>query len=154
MVELWIESVKNRWEVLNHKTNVGSLEWNQNFATSLRIKAMWIGPTLTKLFQDTHKKDRQETNCSFWPFLFYAKRNKQKKTKRKIGTGLMATKWQKCGQNRKKVDTFMIMNFGKRKNRRSLLESKSWKMKSSMIRIKRKCINCKGGGQKKVRTIS
>ena len=42
---------------------------------------MWIGPTLTKLFQDTHKKDRQETNCSFWPFLFYAKRNKQKKEK-------------------------------------------------------------------------
>ena len=42
---------------------------------------MWIGPTLTKLFQDRHKKDRQETNCSFWPFLFYAKRNKQKKEK-------------------------------------------------------------------------
>ena len=42
---------------------------------------MWIGPTLTKLFQDTHKKDRQETNCSFWPFLFYAKRNKHNKEK-------------------------------------------------------------------------
>ena len=81
LVELWIESVKNTWEVLNHKTNVGSLEWNQNFETSLRVKAMWIGPTLTKLFQDTHKKDRQETNCSFWPFLFYAKRNKHNKEK-------------------------------------------------------------------------
>ena len=44
---------------------------------------MWIGPTLTKLFQDTRqdRQDRQETNCSFWLFLFDAKRNKQKNEK-------------------------------------------------------------------------
>ena len=85
---------------------------------------MWIGPTLTKLFQDTHKKDRQETNCSFWPFLFYAKRNKHNKEKENwdwIDGNLMT----KMRSKQKKVGTFMIMNFGERKNRRSLLESKS-----------------------------